>query len=168
MYATTPPRTKPDSPALARIHLRAVLSHFLAEFTGPARPALGLRLSEHYAGHARRGLEALDALEDHQERSRPPCKARVARPAPDPIEWPCWTSDDSRAYTERTPLEVLACQLPPLRGGAPEAYEPTPEDWCEYARWSRFHEMVEAIAESECSTSRLTDEDLRAAGLPVG
>jgi hypothetical protein len=75
---------------------------------------------------------------------------------------------ERHAPHDPTPLEVLARHLPPLRGGAPEAYQPTPEDWCEYARWSRFHEMVEAIHEAECSTSRLTDEDLLRAGLPVG
>lgn len=42
--------------------------------------------------------------------------------------------------------------LPPITGGSPEPFEPSDADWDDYARWS----------------SALTDEDLMAAGLPVG
>jgi hypothetical protein len=42
--------------------------------------------------------------------------------------------------------------LPPITGGSPEPFEPSDADWDDYARWS----------------GALTDDDLTAAGLPVG
>jgi hypothetical protein len=54
--------------------------------------------------------------------------------------------------------------LPPIAGGAPEPFEPSAADWDDYARWSEYQDRLEGIY----GLDRITDEDIEAAGLPVG
>jgi hypothetical protein len=68
--------------------------------------------------------------------------------------WPSWTDEDIWTIgPEPQPLE-------PEPAGEP-AYEPTDADWDEMARYCEWADRVEAM---HC----VTDDDLRAAGLPVG
>jgi hypothetical protein len=39
-----------------------------------------------------------------------------------PFDSPCWGSDD----------DLDGLDVPPVSGGAPEPYQPTPQDWAEY------------------------------------
>ena len=69
----------------------------------------------------------------------------------DPAEWPARTDEDIWTIgPEPLPLEP-----------DPDDAGPTEADWDEYARVAEWQDRVEAM-------HRVTDDDLRAAGLPVG
>ncbi len=55
-----------------------------------------------------------------------------------------------------TPIEVLARDAPEA-SESPARYEPTEQDWKDYAEWSEFHERVAMIHEAEQGASRLAD-----------
>jgi hypothetical protein len=54
--------------------------------------------------------------------------------------------------------------LPPIAGGAPEPFEPSASDWEEYHLWSLWQDRLEAIY----GPHGVTDDDVAAAGMPVG
>jgi hypothetical protein len=79
----------------------------------------------------------------------------------DPAEWPAWTDqrvEVGPAYHPEPAAGDVAWLnsnpiLPPIAGGAPEAFEPTDQDW---------DDMYAA------AYGGFTDEDLAATGLSVG
>lgn len=102
----------------------------------------------------------------------------------DPLDWPDWTDDVvglGPAFTREASFDDL--DLDPAYNAhdldaPPVFYEPTEQDWADFHAWCRdqdernqdledarraseYLDMLEGIA-------RFTDEDLMAAGLPVG
>jgi hypothetical protein len=114
----------------------------------------------------------------------------------DPAAWPAWT-DASRltigpdlVHQALADIRHTAAYLgddPPVKGHALEAaadvleaalYEPTDQDWADFHAWcrerdERNQDLEDAYRESQYQdmlerSARLTDQDLTAAGLPVG
>ena len=82
----------------------------------------------------------------------------------DPETWPAWT--DQRWEPTEADHTLLAEHpiLPPICGGAPEAFQPSDQDWEDYHRWSAWQDRLEGIH----GPYSIADDDIQAAGLPVG
>jgi len=119
------------------------------------------------------GLAAIEAEAEAEARPRDfldgiDADFEISEPLGQGDEWPAFPSwcDDERWTTEPTPIELL---LPPVSGGAPEAYQPTSGDLREYETWSaEFNAKLDAINGGiELDSSHFSEDDARAAGLAV-
>jgi hypothetical protein len=72
----------------------------------------------------------------------------------DGFELPSWLNPYFAIpdQVEPDPADVVWLNEHSLSGGSPEPFEPSDQDWDDYARWS----------------GSITDDDIAAAGLPVG
>jgi hypothetical protein len=80
----------------------------------------------------------------------------------EPEGWPPWT-DQRWEPTAADSAWLNTHPLPPIAGGAPES-GPSDQDWEDYHRWSAWQDRLEQIY----GPHGITDDDIQAAGLPVG
>jgi hypothetical protein len=123
------------------------------------------RILEGYCHDSRRVCQALaildgDPTDDFEELSGELQPSKPAQAVQDvvgeaidflPGEFPSWTDDGSES-----PPEPWEC------------FVPSPADWADYCEWADRLETMRDLAGCHENPGRITDEDLMAAGLPVG
>lgn len=108
----------------------------LVEIDGSPTPTWLKGLPAHDPTDASQWAESIEIDAIHYEVSDPDERAALERAA---IEAECDRRDavDPPAADDRFGwLTFVVGDLPPISGGAPEPFEPSPADWEDYARWS--------------------------------
>ena len=159
MYNVTIAPDKYDAAILPTFDLLEELADWFRRAARNGDPGSTVRLRE--AGFAERCLEVLQRLQVFSEAATVEPRVRAA-------------AEQTADFTGPVPVEVLARSLPPIQGGSPVAYEPTPADWAclEYETWldslppddRLFHERLWETMEREPADRDIDEFD--SDGLP--
>jgi len=144
LYSVTIAPDKYDAAILPTFNLLEELADWFRRAARNGDPGSTMRLREF--GFAERCLETLRLLQEFSDAAIVEPRVRAA-------------SEPTADYVGPVPIEVLARSLPPIQGGSPVAYEPTPADWAclEYETWldsldterREFHGRLMDAAERE-------------------
>lgn len=159
MYRVNIDAGKYDAAILPTLDLLEELADWFRRAARNGNPGSTVRLRE--AGFAEKCLETLRLLQEFSDAATIEPHVREA-------------AELAADFNGLVPIEVLALSLPPIAGGAPVAYEPTPADWAclEYETWldylppddRLFHERLWETMEREPADRDIDEFD--SDGLP--